>query len=92
MRCVTGEPPPLPAIRAGTDSVRETISVSLPEEIKSALDSLSETENRSRSEVVREALRDYIFVRRFRRLRSRMIPLAEEKGIFTDEDVFEQVS
>lgn len=72
--------------------MRETISVSLPEEIKSALDSLSETENRSRSEVVREALRDYIFVRRFRRLRSRMIPLAEEKGIFTDEDVFEQVS
>lgn len=72
--------------------MRETISVSLPEEIKSALDSLSEAENRSRSEVVREALRDYIFVRRFRRLRSRMIPHAEEKGIFTDEDVFEQVS
>lgn len=74
------------------ERVRETISVSLPEEIKTALDSLSEAENRSRSEVVREALRDYIFVRRFRRLRSRMIPLAEEKGIFTDEDVFEQVS
>jgi len=72
--------------------VRETISVSLPEEIKTALDSLSEAENRSRSEVVREALRDYIFVRRFRRLRGRMIPLAEEKGIFTDEDVFERVS
>ena len=72
--------------------MRETISVSLPEEIKTALDSLSEAENRSRSEVVREALRDYIFVRRFRRLRSRMIPLAEEKGIFTDEDVFEQFS
>lgn len=72
--------------------MRETISVSLPKEIKTALDSLSEAENRSRSEVVREALRDYIFVRRFRRLRGRMIPLAEEKGIFTDEDVFERVS
>lgn len=72
--------------------MRETISVSLPEEIKTALDSLSEAENRSRSEVVREALRDYIFVRRFRRLRGRMIPLAEGKGIFTDEDVFERVS
>lgn len=72
--------------------MRETVSVSLPEEIKSALDSLSEAENRSRSEVVREALRDYLFVRRFRRLRGRMLPRAEEQGIYTDEDVFERIS
>lgn len=72
--------------------MRETISVSLSEEMKRALDSLTEREDRSRSEVVREALRDYLFVRRFRRLRERMIPPAEEKGLFTDEDVFEEIS
>lgn len=72
--------------------MRETISVSLPEEIKTAVDRLSEEENRSRSEVVREALRDYLFVRRFRRLRERMLPLAEDQDIYTDDDVFGRVS
>lgn len=72
--------------------MRETISVSLTEELKTALDSVTEQEGRSRSDLVREALRDYLFVRRFRRLRERMVPLAEQKGLFTDDDVFEEIS
>lgn len=72
--------------------MRETVSVSLPEEIKDTLDDLSEREGRSRSEVVREALREYLFVRRFRKLRGRMVPEAEAQGIYTDEDVFDRVS
>lgn len=68
--------------------MRESISVSLPEEIKTELDRFSEAQGVSRSDTVREALREYFFVRRFRALRERMMPYAEERGIHTDEDVF----
>lgn len=68
--------------------MRESISVSLPEEIKAELDRFSEAQGVSRSDTVREALREYFFVRRFRALRARMLPYAQERGIYTDEDVF----
>ncbi|HEX8276004.1 MAG TPA: ribbon-helix-helix domain-containing protein [Longimicrobiaceae bacterium] len=72
--------------------MRESISISLPEEIKEALDELSEAEGVTRSEVVREALHEYIYVRRLRKLRSRLMPYAEAQGVYTDEDVFREVS
>jgi metal-responsive CopG/Arc/MetJ family transcriptional regulator len=72
--------------------MRDTISVSLPTEVRQELDEAAEADGRSRSAVVREALRDYLLQRRFRRLRSRMVIRAREKGIFTDEDVFERIS
>lgn len=72
--------------------MRESISVSLPEEMKQALDSLSEAEGVTRSDVVREALHEYIYVRRLRKLRSRIMPYAEAQGVYTDEDVFREVS
>jgi metal-responsive CopG/Arc/MetJ family transcriptional regulator len=72
--------------------VRESISVSLPEELKAELDRLTEAEGISRSDVVREALRDYLFSRRFRVLRQELMPYAEAQRIFTDEDVFREIS
>jgi metal-responsive CopG/Arc/MetJ family transcriptional regulator len=72
--------------------MRETISVSLPSEVREELDQAAESDGRSRSEVVREALRDYLFQRRYRRLRGRMVERAREKGVFTDEDVFGPIS
>lgn len=72
--------------------MRESISISLPEDLKAELDQLTEAEGLSRSDLVREALRDYLFVRRFRRLREELMPYAEAQGIYTDEDVFNVVS
>jgi metal-responsive CopG/Arc/MetJ family transcriptional regulator len=72
--------------------MRETVSISLPEEIKTALDEAVAEEGISRSDLVRQALRDFLFVRRFRRLRSELIPHAESQGIYSDEDVFKRVS
>jgi metal-responsive CopG/Arc/MetJ family transcriptional regulator len=74
------------------DLVRESISISLPEELKAELDQLTVDEGVTRSDVVREALRTYLFTRRFRDLRREMIPYAEAQGIYTDEDVFREVS
>ena len=47
---------------------------------------------RSRSEVVREALRRQLQLLRFERIRERLLPFAEARGYLTDEDVFDEVS
>ena len=72
--------------------MRQTVSISLPDELKGQLDEAAQEEGLSRSDVVRQALSDYLFIRRFQRLRARMMSRAQAQGVFTDEDVFEQVS
>jgi len=71
--------------------MRESISISLPEDLKAELDEAVSVEGVSRSDVVREAVREYLFIRRFRALRQELIPYAEAAGVFTDEDVFRAV-
>ena len=71
--------------------MRESISISLPEDLKTELDEAVRAEGVSRSDVVREAVREYLFIRRFRALRQELIPYAEAAGVFTDEDVFRAV-
>ncbi len=71
--------------------MRESISISLPEDLKAELDEAVSAEGVSRSDVVREAVREYLFIRRFRALRRELIPYAEAAGVFTDEDVFRAV-
>ena len=68
--------------------MRESISISLPEDLKAELDEAVRAEGVSRSDVVREAVREYLFIRRFRALRQELIPYVEAAGVFTDEDVF----
>ncbi len=46
----------------------------------------------TRSEVVRDALRRQLAVRRFEAVRARLMPFAEARGYLTEEDVFESVS
>lgn len=72
--------------------MRENISVSLPESLKGELDRLTESAQVSRSDIIREALRAYLFAYRFRELRQSLSPYAEAQGIYTDEDVFRIVS
>ncbi|MEX0600367.1 MAG: ribbon-helix-helix domain-containing protein [Rhodothermales bacterium] len=72
--------------------MRETVSISLPEDVKDALDEAVAEEGVSRSDLVRQALRDFLFVRQFRQLRQRLIPHAEAQGIYSDEDVSKCVS
>jgi len=72
--------------------MRQTITVSIPENLKHQLDRLVAGADVSRSDVVRESLQDYLFIRRFRDLRNTMSAKAQARGIFTDQDVFDRVS
>jgi metal-responsive CopG/Arc/MetJ family transcriptional regulator len=64
----------------------------LPEAVRRELDRVAKEEGVSRSDVLRQSLEDFLFVRRFRQLRQRMMAAAQAQGIFTDEDVFNRVS
>ena len=72
--------------------MRDTITISLPGELKKRLDGLVRSNQMNRSDVVREALRQYIHKEEFRQLRRAMIPHAESRGVYTDDDVFGRVS
>jgi metal-responsive CopG/Arc/MetJ family transcriptional regulator len=56
------------------------------------LDELCEQTGKSRSEIVRDALRRQLMLLRFERVRRRVMPYAEAQGYFTDEDIFRDVS
>lgn len=72
--------------------MRESISISLPEDVKIELDRFTAARGITRSDAVREALADYMFVQKLRALRARLMPYAEAQGVFTDEDVFRRLS
>jgi len=72
--------------------MKENVTVSLPEKISSDLKRIAKEEGLPKSQIVRNALQDYIFIKKFRALRSKMVARAQALGVFTDEDVFERIS
>ncbi len=71
--------------------MNQTITLRIPEEMKKELDELSKLEHKPVSDLVRESIRRYIAIRKFRQLRNMVLPFAEAQGILTDEDVFDIV-
>ena len=70
----------------------QSITVELPGQLKTALDDVSRIEGVSRDEVVGQALKEHLFLRRFRQLRDRLSAKAANQGVLTDQDVFDRVS
>ena len=68
--------------------MRQTVAISLPQDLAGELDALAEREGASRSEIVRDALRRYLAMREFQRIRESTLPFAEVQGVYTDEDIF----
>jgi predicted transcriptional regulator len=69
-----------------------TLTIRLPDDLRQQLDELSRDENKPVSDIVRESLRRYIAVERFRAIRRKALPFAEAQGLLTDEDVFKALS
>lgn len=68
--------------------MRQTVAISLPEDLATELDALAAREGASRSDIVREALRRHLATRALQQLREAILPFAEAQGVFTDEDLF----
>ena len=69
-----------------------TLTVRIPEELRADLQEISSRQSLPVSDLVRESIRRYVAVERFRLLRKRTLPFAEAQGLLTDEDVFRAIS
>jgi metal-responsive CopG/Arc/MetJ family transcriptional regulator len=67
-----------------------TIVIDLKEETKAALDEAAREEGLSQNELIDKALQNYLFIRRFRNLRERM--MSQAGTAFTDQEVFDLIS
>jgi CopG family transcriptional regulator/antitoxin EndoAI len=62
------------------------LSISLPSDLAVDLDSAAKRERRSRSELVREAVRQYVLLTKWRTLRQKASLRAAEQGL-KEEDI-----
>lgn len=84
-------PFPAPEFRI-TLSYMSAVTVRLDEQLELELAELAERTGRSKSDVIRDALRRQLAIVRFQSLRETVAPFAEAQGWLTDEDVFRDVS
>lgn len=72
----------------------EPLLIQLPDDLRSALDEAARAERISSNELLARALKRYLFVHRFRQLRSETLEHIREtgQGEFTEEDVFRIIS
>lgn len=74
------------------DMKTSALTIRLDRDLERQLARLAKQTGRSRSDIVRNALRRQLAVAQFQNLRRRILPLAEAAGYLTDEDVFRDVS
>ena len=72
--------------------MKGTLTIRLDKNLERVLDRVCRQTGQSRSEIVRDALRRELSLRRFDDLRRRVLPFAEARGYLTDEDVVRDVS
>lgn len=72
--------------------MKKKISFRLPDDLKRKLQEIIKMESRLVSGLIRESLKKYITIYRFRKIRGKVLPFAEAQGILTDEDVLKRIS
>jgi predicted transcriptional regulator len=69
-----------------------TITVRIDDELAPILDEVCKRSGRTRSEIIRSALKRHLALLEFQRLRRQAMPYAAAHGFLTDEDVFDVIS
>ena len=72
--------------------MKTSITIRVDEELERLLDQVSRKAGRTRSDVIREALKRQLSIQMFEQLRAEAMPFAEARGYLTDEDVFKDIS
>jgi len=68
------------------------LTIRIPEGLRKELESLCRQQQRPLATLIRDSLRRYVTVERFRDLRRKSLPFAKAQGLLTDEDVFKAIS
>ena len=72
--------------------MNQTLTIRIPDDLREGLQELSRNENKPVSDIVRESIKKYLAIYRFRRLKNMVLPFAEAQGILSDEDIFSRIS
>lgn len=72
--------------------MRNTVSISLPTRMMKDLDQTAKREGLTRSELVRESLRNALFDRKFDELHTYGVSKARQKGFKSEEQIYRTVS
>lgn len=67
----------------------KTITIRLDDKLSEMLDHVCEGTGRSKSEIMRDALKRRLSLELLDMAREKLVPLAQRQGIFTDEDIFD---
>jgi hypothetical protein len=68
------------------------MAVRIPDDLRKELKEISRKEGIPVSDIVRESLKKYVLLYRYRKLREMVLPFAEAQGILTDDDVYKLIS
>ncbi|MDO8737913.1 CopG family ribbon-helix-helix protein [Candidatus Deferrimicrobium sp.] len=68
------------------------VTIRMESDLQRLLDKACKQSGRTRSDIVRDALKRQLSILRFEQLRRQVLPFAEARGYFTDEDVNKAVS
>jgi predicted transcriptional regulator len=68
------------------------VTIRLEPELQKLLDKVCKQWGRTRSDILREALKRQLSILRFEQLRRQVLPFAEARGYLSDEDVSKDVS
>jgi len=68
------------------------VTIRLDRDLQRQLDRICKQSGRTRSDVVRDALRRQLALLQFEQLRRRVLPFAEARGYLTDDDVADEIS
>ena len=69
-----------------------TLTIRIPDKLRADLKRISREQDKPVSDVVRDSMRRYVAIEKFRTLRKKVLPFAEAQGFLTDEDVFKAMS
>lgn len=72
--------------------MRSVLSVSLPEKMAAELDVIAKETGRTKSDIVKESLGEFLWENKFRRIKKRLSRKAKAAGYVTDDDVFKAIS
>ena len=72
--------------------IMNTLTIRIPDKLRADLKRISRQQDKPVSDLVRDSMRRYVAIERFRTLRKKVLPFAEAQGFLTDEDVFKAMS
>ncbi|MCS7150931.1 MAG: ribbon-helix-helix domain-containing protein [Endomicrobia bacterium] len=73
--------------------MRITATISIPKTLFEEIKKISKEEETTRSELIRQALREYLIRKKFERARNKLMLEAVRKGvIMTEKEIFDEIS